>query len=302
MVILRRKATMANDKTVLCAHVYDQADLLPDYLDWYLDLGVSLLLIQDHGSTDGGREILDGYSVRYDNVMWFPVPEVDVSKYNPGDAMALMAREELGAEWLITSDADEFLRIENGDLRSLLEEAKDRGQTVIDVPCFNMTGPVEGAGRRAPLTLTVRIDRPTTVEVSLDELPVPYHFIRHPQKTITYAPAFRSYGAGTHGADVRWGTGGEIPGVFFLHYPMRGYKVFHKKVLNTVDWFAQNPHLATIPWWGWHWKRWIRLYEAGKLYQEYEAQFVTSEQAEELIRGGTCSLDTTVADWIRAKG
>ena len=208
-------------------------------------------------------------------------------------------------EWLITCDADEFLRIENGDLRSLLREAKDRSQTVINAPCYNMTGPLEGAGERAPLTLTVRIDRPTVEtqeQQSSGELTVPYHFIRHPQKTITYAPAFRSFVAGTHGADVEWGTGGEIAGVFFLHYPMRGYEVFHQKVLNTVNWFAQNPHLAAIPWWGWHWKRWIRLNEAGQLHEEYEAQFVTPERAEELVRDGTCSIDATVADWIRAKG
>jgi hypothetical protein len=54
--------------------------------------------------------------------------------------------------------------------------------------------------------------------------------------------------------------------------------------------------------WGWHWKRWIRLNEAGQLRQEYEAQFVTPEHAEELVRDGTCSIDATVANWIRTKG
>ena len=58
------KAMMQSGKIVVYAHVYDQADLLRDYIDWYLDLGVDLLLVKDNGSTDGSHDVLDEYARR----------------------------------------------------------------------------------------------------------------------------------------------------------------------------------------------------------------------------------------------
>ena len=140
---------MQSGKIVVYAHVYDQADLLRDYIDWYLDLGVDLLLVQDNGSTDGSHDVLDEYA-RRGHVKWFVLPERDMRKYNSGDTAVRMARD-LGAEWIIQCDGDVFLRHADRDLRSVLRYAKDRSHTVINVPCFNMIGPIEGAGERVLL-------------------------------------------------------------------------------------------------------------------------------------------------------
>jgi hypothetical protein len=291
---------MPGGKIVLYAHIYDQGDLLRDYLNWYLDLGADLLLVQDNGSTDGSRDLLDEYA-RRGHVKWFALPERDMSKYNSADAAVRMLRD-LDAEWVIQCDGDEFLRVVDRDLRSVLQDAKDRSQTVINVPCFNMTGLLEKAEETATRALTLRIDRPTieTPEQRASyDLPVPYIFIRHPIKSITYLPAYRSFEPGSHGANSWWGTVGELPNLFFLHYPMRGFNVFEKKICNTIAWFRDNPQLES--WWGWHWRRWIQLYEAGLLREEYENQFVTPERAQELIREGTCSIDDTVARWAEAR-
>jgi glycosyltransferase involved in cell wall biosynthesis len=291
---------MQSDKIVVYAHVYDQADLLRDYLDWYLDLGVDLLLVQDNGSTDGSHDVLDEYA-RRGHVKWFVLPERDMRKYNSGDTAVQMARD-LGAEWIIQCDADEFLRLADRDLRSVLQEAKDRSHTVIDIECFNMIGPIEGAGERATRTLTLRIDRPTvatTEQYISGQLPVPYIFIQHPVKSITYAAAYKSFEPGSHGANAEWGTVCQLPSLFFLHYPIRSFDVFEKKIHNTIAWFRDNPHLPA--WWGYHWRRWIRLYEAGLLRKDFEDQFVTPERAQQLIREGICSIDDTVARWVEAR-
>jgi hypothetical protein len=96
-----------------------------------------------------------------------------------------------------------------------------------------------------------------------------------------------------------WGKSGDIGRLRFLHYPIRGYDTFEVKVRNTAAWIADNPHLE--PWWGWHWRRWIRLMEAGRLRQEYESQFASPQRADELVRDGTCAIDETVSSWVRRR-
>ena len=67
------------DKIVLFTAPIDQGDILQDFLDWHLDLGVDLILAIDHGSTDGSRELLERYSTTHP-VVWFPLPERDLTK------------------------------------------------------------------------------------------------------------------------------------------------------------------------------------------------------------------------------
>ena len=80
---------------------------------------------------------------------------------------------------------------------------------------------------------------------------------------------------------------------------MRGYDKFETKVRNTAAWLADNSHLE--PWWGWHWRRWISLREAGKLREEYEDQFASPKREEDLLRDGTYVRDETIANWVKSR-
>jgi hypothetical protein len=288
-------------KIVLTLCVYDQADVLADHLHWYLDLGVDLIVAQDMGSVDGTRDVLEHFA-RTGQVTWFTLPERDTAKYNSGNALAALARDKHQADWIILCDADEFLCPHGADLRTILGDAEAAGMTMLSVPCFNMTGPLIKPGQRATEVLTLRIDKTVTEtgEQQLSgELPVPYIFIRHPPHTIVRASAFRQYGPGAHYVEGSWGKSGDIGRLRFLHYPIRGYDTFEVKVRNTAAWIADNRHLE--PWWGWHWRRWIRLMEAGRLRQDYESQFASPQRANELLRDGTCAIDETVSSWVRRR-
>jgi hypothetical protein len=288
---------MSADKIVLIVVSYDQGDILHDFIDWNLHLGIDLVLVEDLGSTDGSRALLDRLAGE-GRVAWHPFPERDVSD----DRFAEIARDKYQADWIVACDVDEFLCPIGADLRTILREVEASQFTVLKVPCFNMTGPMIGPGQSALRTLTLRIDKPTkeTHEQQLSgELPVPYIFIQHPPHTIVRASAFQTYGPGAHDAKGSWGQSGGIDRLRFLHYPIRGYDKFETKVRNTANWLKDNQHLE--PWWGWHWRRWIRLAREGRLREDYESQFASPARAEELIRDGICSIDDTVAGWIRQR-
>jgi Glycosyl transferase family 2 len=285
------------DKIVLTSCVIDQGDILRDFIEWHLSLGVDCLLIEDLGSTDDSCKILKQMA-RCGNVEWFPKTNVVVG--NHADALANLARDKYQADWVIYCDADEFLCPLGASLEDVLLDAKREKLTVLNVPRFNMTGSPPRAGERATEALTLRIERPTEAteeQKRSGNLPVPYQFIAIPPHTIVWSSAFQEYTAGAHGAIPLSGQIGSAGRLRILHYNMRSYDRFEKKVANARDWLANNKDLP--PSWGWHWRRWILLHEAGELEVEYYQQFVTLERMEKLVRDGTCVPDETVASWAK---
>ena len=291
---------MSADKIVLLVVPSEQGDILRDYIEWHLELGVDLILAEDVGSSDNSREILESF-VKGGRVRWSPVPEKNRLKYRAEETLTKLAIEQHEADWIIMSDVDEFLCAQGENLRAILRRAAADNVTAIGVPCFNMTGPVLQPAQRATETLTLRIDKPVDPpeeELMSGELSVPYVFVRHPPKTITRAAAFAGYGPGMHTVKTLFGNGGVLPELRFLHYPIRGFDKLEAKVQSAVAFFEENTHLE--PWWSWHWRRWIRLYREGRLREDYESQFLSSAQTQELIREGVCSVDETIATWIDA--
>ncbi len=292
---------MSRDKIIVTIAVYDNADILTECIEWYLGLGVDLVLAQDCGSTDGSQDILEGFA-RTEQVRWFLLPERNMLKYRPGDAVAAMARDQYAADWIVICDPDEFLTLQGDDLRTILRTATRDDVSVISVPRLNMTGPPLEPGDNGLRTLRLRIDRPV---VDSEErrisgnLSVPHVFVSLPPRALVRASTFLEYGPGAHDAATAGGRRGSVSGLRFLHYAVRGFDELETKVRHTVEWFADNTHLE--PQWGWHWRRWIRLREQGRLRDDYDRQFVSPARAEELVRDGICSIDDTVARWISAR-
>ena len=292
---------MANDKIVLLTHPSNQGDILRDYIEWHLDLGVDLIIAQDWNSSDNTHEILNFFS-RRGQLQWFPLPERNISRYSPANALAKMAIERHGADWVIMTDVDEFLCPQGDDLRTSLQRAALGDVTAISVPCFNMTGRVLGPSERAIETLVLRINKPViaTPEQSISgNIPVPYMFMWTPPKTIARASAFVEYGPGFHNVITSWGRTDQLPGLHVLHYQIRGFDTFQTKIDNAAVFFEDNNHLEA--WWGWHWRRWIQLNREGRLREDYENQFVSPARAEELIRDGICTVDETITNWVKSK-
>jgi glycosyltransferase involved in cell wall biosynthesis len=289
---------MSAGKIVLITMPFDQVDILEDFLDWHLDLGVDLILALDGGSTDGTTAVLERYK-RTKRVAWFPLPERDMTKYSVADELTTMARDRYDADWIIYCDVDEFLCAPGKSLREVLAECDRDGITLINVPRRNMTGPLIAPGRRATEVLTLRIDRevvPTPAQEATWDFPVPFVFLQNGGGHVAVrASAMKSFAIGMHSATVTWGSSGTSE-LYILHYGIRGFEELQQKVRNIRKWFEDNPHLPRG--WGWHWRRWIQLEDAGRLREDYEYQFVSDQRADELVADGTCTVDMTIADWL----
>ncbi len=288
---------MPKSKIVLLTFPYDQGDILRDFLEWHLDLGIDMILSLNGGAAnDGSREILDEFA-KTGRVASFPFKDRDIS-----NVLAATARDEYGADWIIHCDVDEFLCTRGANLRTVLSDADRAGVTLLDIPRHAMTGGPIPAGQRATQALTLRIDRwvdPTYEQQISGQLPAPFVFINVGGHLAIRASAFGEYGAGAHSATTTWGRSSTDDRLYILTYPVRGYETLQQKIHNVTTFFELNPHLPLG--WGWHWRRLIRLNEAGLLREDYEKEFVSPDRAQELVADGICAYDYTIINWLKKR-
>lgn len=112
-------------RLVLTLRTRDNADVVDAQVDYHLNAGVDFVLANDHRSVDGTREILREYERT--GVLELVCREDET--YTPGLWVNEMARRsclDLGADWVIHADADEFWWPHGGNLKDVLAAIPER--------------------------------------------------------------------------------------------------------------------------------------------------------------------------------
>jgi hypothetical protein len=275
--------------------MYNVADLAAEFCNYHLSLGADKIFVADYGSDDGTLDLLRPFA-REGRVQLVPLPTHHFAKYDPSNAILGKIREEDAADWVSFLDPDEFL-IGSDNLKSLLTKEWSRGSEAIAVPRFNLTGIGPIPSREHYLThLTLKIVKSDTrVPSASAPLLSPWVFSCMPPKVMIRAQTKLTITAGDH--NVIGTTEDPIRSSSFeiLHLPMRSYEAFQEKIERGIEYFAKNPEFG--PRTGWHWRRWIELYQSGRLREEYQSQFPEAAVAESLLAEGRLVPERRLADW-----
>ena len=278
--------------------VRDEADVIAAAIEHHLAEGFDRILVTDNASRDGTREILDAYS-RVAPVTVYHDPEHRKQQTQVVTRMARLARVEFGADWVVNSDADEFVvsRTPGASVSDVIRSwPKEIGATT--VPVVNLVGPVAKTGGGLVTRMLWRDERS---DEQLRAAGVPAH------------PTPNAIHVGHPGVDVRQGnhftsllSKGEPPGgpgIEVLHVPWRSWDQFERKTINAGRGYEANPALRPSP--NHHGMRDWRRWQEGRLLPFYLARMVTREPEpgdgfvfEPTLRDALTALDPVLPRYL----
>lgn len=246
--------------------VRDEADIIVNNLNYHLEQGVDHIVAIDNGSKDGTREILEDYA-RQGVASVLDEPGRDYAQGKWMTRGAHYARDELAANWLICSDADEFFIPYYGTVRSMLKDLKD---TILICPRRNFFCAAESLDQGNWQTiLKYYLPDPSIVpsfsglsSMYEDPLPCPQLYMKLPPKVIVPTSDLIEIEQGNHGAKYSKPIGKISASLAVHHYPVRSTEQFELKIKQGGDSYKLNTEFNEYV--GWHWRRWYRmLHEKG---------------------------------------
>lgn len=266
-------------KLIMTLMVRDEVDVIAAMIDHHLAQGIDSIIVTDNGSVDGTLEILQSY-LTSGKVRLHQDPVHRKQQHSTVTSMAREAYLELGADWVLNADADEFWVAVNPalTLRDALEHTPTDIQS-FQVPVIDLTGPpaISGSG----FSRLIYRDNRTTEE--MESLGLRAHSTPN---AVHIGSADIVVSQGNHAASLA-SLGNPEPdfAIEVLHLPWRSWTQFQQKVENAGRAYDANPDLSPSP--NHHGMRDYRRLQDGALQAFYVARHPSAADLDLGVRNGT---------------
>lgn len=262
-------------RLVMTILVRNESDIIEENVRFHAGQGVDAFVVMDNGSDDGTREILAELQKEFDLTI-IDQPEQNYQQAKWMTELAFAAANQAGADLVISNDADEFwLATPGTQLKDhlcpndsvvtvkrhnmALTEAALRSDYHFSQARFMVKNPIDYANQRqgneAMSMLLIKISPKTIVN--------PYGLIR--------------LKGGNHRAKHgwKWANARTEAGIRVFHYPIRTYARFEKNIMNRKR-LLETTNAGMGP----HYRRWVQLYNEGKLEEEFSRFILTQHDLQ----------------------
>jgi glycosyltransferase involved in cell wall biosynthesis len=274
-------------KVVMTLLVRDEEDILRANIDFHLHRGVDEIVLMDNRSVDGTADIAREYE-RRGVLRYLFQGDDDYAQAKWVTGMARYAREEMGADWVINSDADEFWWEASGSLKNVL--AAVGGDTVaITAERTNFVARPED-GR--PFWRRMDVRHKTSFNALGDVLP---------GKVAHRGLADIAVEQGNHGVRIAGSAVSATPApITVLHFPVRSRAQFFNKIVAGGAAYARNRDLP--PGIGATWRHLYALHQAGELESEFRKELFSADDVATGLASGMLMRDERLADALASLG
>jgi len=207
--------------------VRDEADVVAVVVRHLLRQGVDRVVVSDHGSVDGTREILDALAREDPRIVVVDDRATGHFQMEKITALAHLAWRH-GASWVVPFDADEIWFAEGTRLADFLRSSPD---AVVSARVLNAVPHVDGGAR-------LREDATFAVETASSFAPK-VAFRAHPLVLV---------GPGNHGVNR---AGAHSHGLVVVHVPYRGEAQVARKFRQGAQAIAATGDSSDV---AWHWR------------------------------------------------
>jgi hypothetical protein len=264
-------------KLVMTLVVRDEADILRENIEFHLAHGVDEFIVMDNLSEDGTPEIVREYE-RAGVARLLSQREDDFAQGRWVTGMAVRAATELGADWVINSDADEFWWTSTGSLKEALSEI---GPSILAVSA-ERTNFVPRPESLEPFWRRMDVRHAGSVNLLGQPLPPKVAHRARGDVTIAY---------GNHSASV---AGAVVPAVSapvtILHFPLRSRRQFRNKIVKGAAALARNTEVDRGV--GNTWREMYERHLNGELDLVYEAECRSQAELARGLDSGELLRDT----------
>lgn len=268
--------------SILCRN---EVDIIEANIRTHAKLGVDAFVVMDNGSTDGTRELLESLSREFDLTI-IDQPEQTYQQAKWMLQLAHYARDKLGAQWVISNDADEFWLPESGDIKSLLSMR----DSVVTVARSNMILDERALSDNYQFTQARwRVNYPICYQkqAQLGDANLSMLLAPISPKVIVNPYGLIKLSGGNHRAKhwFKLVTKRDLPTLRVYHFPIRSWQQFEQNIRQRERLLAQGARMGD------HYRRWVACLKAGTLREEFEKLVIRDYELSVLERFGVVIED-----------
>ena len=272
--------------------IKNEVDIIEANIRFHAQQGVDHFAIMDNGSTDGTREVIESLRSEFD-IFVLDRPEHTYQFHKWRQEIVGVCDKAFSPDITICCDADEFWINKHG---KTLKSALSRNDSVVTVPRYNMipSKSILDGGDFYDTELKVLNPISFNKEAQKNKHELAILLSKIGPKVAVNPRGLISLNGGNHRAKhIHFWNGRVSDDLAVYHYPVRSYEHFERNVLNrkkVIDDKSLNIRIGD------HYRRWARIYDAGRLHDEYMKFFFSVEEAEILKRVGVLEVDEAAKD------
>lgn len=265
-------------KIIMTLLVRDEEDIIDANIRFHLAQGVDHFIVTDNRSRDSTPEIVENY-VRQGVATIIHEAADNYSQWRWVSTMARMAAQVHNADWVINADADEFWVASTGTLGSQLKTVSQEVQGLL-VSRHDFPPVADQEGNFHQHMIFKR-----SVSTNLLGEPLQGKLCHRGNPNVVVAQ-------GNHGvldADLRVEQSADIE---ILHFPMRSYAQFERKICNGGAAYNRNTELPKNI--GHVWRELYEQYKMGTLNSVYYNEELSTLSISQGIQSGDLCIDERV--------